>query len=221
MGFWRRQRPSKLLVDALDANGTSVFHRIAIELLRDRTQRIFLVSSVSRREGKSTAATNLAVVFSRGGHRTLLALGDRRNLSAFGKEAQIPEIGEVVARGDLLRAQEGAPNLFLLKAMRLDDDLSLYDEKKIARFLEEARVGFDYIFIDSPSIGEHPFPVIWCRHVDGVLLVMRLESARRGVARRAKDRVEAAGGKLTGVVLNQYASPLPHVLSERLGLPDD
>ena len=62
---------------------------------------------------------------------------------------------------------------------------------------------FDYIVLDSAPITKSSESRSLCARVDGVLLV--IETGRAGVQQvaAAKKEIEAAGGKLLGVVLNK------------------
>lgn len=71
------------------------------------------------------------------------------------------------------------------------------------------RSEFDYSIIDCPAMSVSGDLLSIARFVDGVLLVVEANRTRRESPRQARQRIEAAGGKLLGIVLNKYRSEVP------------
>jgi Mrp family chromosome partitioning ATPase len=61
---------------------------------------------------------------------------------------------------------------------------------------------FDHVVIDSSPASSFADASIISTEVDGVVLVVHSERNSRGVLRRVKDRLEAVGANIYGVVLN-------------------
>jgi hypothetical protein len=69
--------------------------------------------------------------------------------------------------------------------------------------MSELRAKFDYILIDAPpAIGGFP-PALLATLVDGFILLVEPGFTPRQAAREAKDNIEAAGGRVLGVVLHR------------------
>lgn len=71
---------------------------------------------------------------------------------------------------------------------------------------------FDYILMDSPSLDSSSEALTLGSMVDGVLLVVEAGKTRRQSARNAKEELEAAGGKVLGIVLNKRKYFIPKLL---------
>lgn len=74
------------------------------------------------------------------------------------------------------------------------------------------RAEFDYTIIDCPSMGKSGDLLSIAPFVDGVILVVEANRTRRDQPRVAEQRIQAAGGKLLGYILNKRVYELPRWL---------
>jgi Mrp family chromosome partitioning ATPase len=75
---------------------------------------------------------------------------------------------------------------------------------------------FDLVLIDAPPIHHYPETVLLASQGMGVLLVICAESTKREVALGALKKVEAARGRILGVVLNRRRHYIPRIVYKRL-----
>ncbi len=68
------------------------------------------------------------------------------------------------------------------------------------------------LLVDLPPVLDRPDTTLIAPHLDGVLLVLEAEGTRWEVAREARQRLEAAGAKVVGAVLNKKPQPIPNWL---------
>lgn len=73
----------------------------------------------------------------------------------------------------------------------------------------EIATGFRHTIIDCPPVNLYPDIGILAPSIDGVLLVLEAEETRWQVAIEARKRIESAGGKLLGAVLNRKTHYIP------------
>lgn len=85
-----------------------------------------------------------------------------------------------------------------------------------AECMKALRWNFDYVVIDCPSFATSSDTTALASFVDGISIVVKAGETRRGQIQRAKQLVEAAGGKFLGFVLNQRRYPMPGWLYRRL-----
>ncbi len=80
------------------------------------------------------------------------------------------------------------------------------------------RVGkiFNFIILDGPAVNKYPDSLLLCQVVDGVVLVVEAGKTRREIAQIAKKRLEGAGAKLLGVVLNKRTYFIPEFIYNRI-----
>jgi hypothetical protein len=74
------------------------------------------------------------------------------------------------------------------------------------------RSEFDYTIIDCPSMSQSGDLLSIAPFVDGIILVVEANRTRRDQPRLAEQRIQAAGGKLLGYILNKRAYELPRWL---------
>jgi capsular exopolysaccharide synthesis family protein len=75
----------------------------------------------------------------------------------------------------------------------------------IARLVER----YDHTIIDVTASNAHPDPQVLGAMVDGALLVVRAGETPRETVAEAKKRLDLAGVRCLGLVLNQRTDPIP------------
>jgi hypothetical protein len=76
--------------------------------------------------------------------------------------------------------------------------------------MSELRANFDYVLVDAPPTATGSVTAHLAALVDGVILVVEPSFTPRQAARAAKDHIEAAGGRVLGVVLQRRELSFPH-----------
>jgi protein-tyrosine kinase len=76
--------------------------------------------------------------------------------------------------------------------------------------MSELRASFDYVLVDGPPAATGSITAHLAALVDGVILVVEPSFTPRQAAREAKDNIEAAGGRVLGVVLHRRELPFRH-----------
>jgi len=180
--------------------------------------QVILVTSALPREGKTTAAANLAVTLAQLGDKTLLIDADLRkpgvgrllNLGS-GKYAGLSSYLAGVSGLDLVIVQHPAiPNLSAIPTGPLPPNpADLLSSHKLADAITELRTKFKFIVIDSPPIMAATDAVILSVQTDGVLLVVRCGETPKEAFTRTRDLLISVKCHLLGVVLNAVDSSAP------------
>jgi capsular exopolysaccharide synthesis family protein len=180
--------------------------------------QIVLVTSALPREGKTTAAANLAVTLAQLGDRTLLIDGDLRkpgvvrmlNLSD-GKYAGLSSYLAGVSSLDVVTVPHPTiANLVAIPTGPLPPNpADLLSSHKLVEALHQLRSQFKFIVIDSPPIMAATDAVILSVQADGVLLVVRSGETPKEAFTRARDLLVNVKCRLLGVVLNAVDSRAP------------
>jgi len=180
--------------------------------------QVILVTSALPREGKTTAAANLAVTLAQLGDRTLLIDADLRkpgvgrllNLGD-GKYAGLSSYLAGVSSLDLVTIQHPLiPNLSAIPTGPLPPNpADLLSSHKFADALVELRAKFKFIVIDTPPIMAATDAVILSVQADGVLLVVRSGETPKEAFTRTRDLLVSVKCHLLGVVLNAVDSSAP------------
>jgi polysaccharide biosynthesis transport protein len=184
----------------------------------DHPPQLILVTSALPREGKTTAAANLAVTLAQLGDRTLLIDADLRkpgigrllNLTD-GKYAGLSSYLAGVSSLDLVVVPHPTiPNLVAIPTGPLPPNpADLLSSHKLADALRELRKQYKFIVIDSPPIMAATDAVILSVQADGVLLVVRSGETPKEAFTRARDLLTSVKCNLLGVVLNAVDSNAP------------
>jgi capsular exopolysaccharide synthesis family protein len=169
---------------------------------------VLLVSSCSPREGKTTVASNLALVFAQDGKRTLLVDADLRK----------PRVHEVMgvdsARGlsNVLVGRErpedvvlptAHENLWVLPAGTLPPNpAELLGRPAVRTLFDALRSSFDRIVVDSAPVGIVTDAAVLARVADTVLLVVAAGRTKKRSAEHGAALLATVGSPATGVIMN-------------------
>ena len=180
--------------------------------------QVILVTSALPREGKTTAAANLAVTLAQLGDRTLLIDADLRkpgvgrllNLNG-NKYAGLSSYLAGVSSLDLVTVQHPAiPNLSAIPTGPLPPNpADLLSSHRLADALTELRTKFKFIVIDTPPVMAATDAVILSVKADGVVMVVRSGETPKEAFTRTRDLLMSVKCRLLGVVLNAVDSSAP------------
>jgi len=205
--------PKSQMSEAFRALRTSILLSQA-----DHPPQVILVTSALPREGKTTAAANLAVTLAQLVDRTLLIDADLRkpgvgrllNMTD-GKYAGLSSYLAGVSSLELVAVPHPViPNLVAIPTGPLPPNpADLLSSHKLTDALRELRGQYKFIVIDSPPIMAATDAVILSVQADGVLLVVRSGETPKEAFTRARDLLTSVKCHLLGVVLNAVDSSAP------------
>ena len=184
----------------------------------DRPPQVILVTSALPREGKTTAAANLAVTLAQLGDKTVLVDADLRkpgigrllNLGT-GKYAGLSSYLAGVSSLDLVTVPHPAiPNLAAIPTGPLPPNpADLLSSHRLTDAIAELRTKYKFIVIDSPPVMAATDAVILSVQADGVLLVVRSGETPKEAFTRTRDLLTSVKSHLLGVVLNAVDANAP------------
>ena len=205
--------PKSQMSEAFRALRTSILLSQA-----DHPPQVILVTSALPREGKTTAAANLAVTLAQLGDSTVLVDADLRKPGvgrllnmAGGKYAGLSSYLAGVSSLDIVSVPHPAiPNLVAIPTGPLPPNpADLLSSHKLADAITELRAKFKFIVIDSPPIMAATDAVILSVQTDGVLLVVRSGETPKEAFTRTRDLLNSVKCRVLGVVLNAVDSSAP------------
>jgi succinoglycan biosynthesis transport protein ExoP len=233
----KRSRMSKLLNSA-SANGkdmnvelvsysmpqsqvSEAFRSLRTSLLLSQAghpPQVILVSSALPREGKTTAAVNLAVTLAQLGDRTLLIDADLRKPGVTralslpeGKYAGLSSYLAGVSSMDLVTVPHPViPNLCVVPTGPIPPNpADLLSSARMQQGINELRSEYKFIVVDSPPVMAATDAVILSVLVDGVLLVVRSGETPKEAFSRTRDLLAGVKCRMLGVLLNAVDSKAP------------
>ncbi|KAF0821740.1 CpsD/CapB family tyrosine-protein kinase [Cytobacillus firmus] len=174
----------------------------------DEEIRTIMVTSSGPGEGKSTTTANLAVVFAQQGKRVLLVDADLRKPTVHYTFNIMNTSGLTSVLTNQMTLMESVKaidmkNLFILPSGPIPPNPSeLLGSKAMDYFMNAALEEFDIILFDTPPVLAVTDAQILSNKCQGTILVAGSGKAEKEQLVKTKELLEAAKGKLLGVVLN-------------------
>jgi polysaccharide biosynthesis transport protein len=184
----------------------------------DHPPQVILMTSALPREGKTTAAVNLAVTLAQLGDKTLLVDADLRKpginraLSLVdGKHAGLSSYLAGVSSLDLITVPHPAiTNLDAIPTGPIPPNpADLLSSRRLTELIAELRGRYKFVVIDSPPIMAATDAVILSVLVDGVLMVVRSGETPKEAFTRTRDLLNGVKCRLLGAVLNAVDASSP------------
>ncbi|MGD0906074.1 MAG: polysaccharide biosynthesis tyrosine autokinase [Candidatus Acidiferrales bacterium] len=184
----------------------------------DHPPQVILMTSALPREGKTTAAVNLAVTLAQLGDKTLLVDADLRKpginraLSLVdGKHAGLSSYLAGVSSLDLITVPHPAiTNLAAIPTGPIPPNpADLLSSRRLTELIAELRGRYKFVVIDSPPIMAATDAVILSVLVDGVLMVVRSGETPKEAFTRTRDLLAGVKCHMLGVVLNAVDASSP------------
>ena len=170
--------------------------------------RTLLITSAVPNEGKSTIATNLALVLAYAGIRTLLVDGDLRRgriATNFGmpNEPGFSEVLDGSLKWSDAVKETSVQNLFVLPRGRTLAQPSEYLlSGRADQFLRDVYPEYDYIIVDTAPVRAADDTASLAPKMDAVLFVVRLSHTSAKMSRNSLEILYKRQANIPGLILN-------------------
>jgi len=208
-------KPFRLSIsDHVSEEYLRVKHNLCL-LLPEYGSKVLLFVGSARGEGTSTVVATFAMILASSGERVLLIDANFRQPSQhdiFGVERAngVTEslFGSIPAKNFFKKTRIN--NLSILTSgLPPSNPALVLGSKKICSMIEQVKNEADWIVLDAPPVNEYCDAMAFCSEIDGVLFVVQAEKTKWEAAQKAKQRINDAGGKVVGVVLNRRKLYIP------------
>ena len=158
-----------------------------------------MVSSVAGKEGKSFVSLQLARVLAGRGAKTIYVNGDLRTGGT--EYTGLSEYMQEETSLDKIICNTNYKNLDVIHPGKTVG--AIINEVMLEKLLKELAAEYEYIIIDTSSLGEVADGMIIGKFCDGILLVLEPEVVEEKKIQRVKEEIERNGCKIFGIVLNK------------------
>tara|TARA_A100001037_G_scaffold251299_1_gene234712 strand:- start:53 stop:970 length:918 start_codon:yes stop_codon:yes gene_type:complete len=177
--------------------------------------KTILITSTIPEEGKSMLASNMASIFGRHGHKTLLMDLDLRRPTlhrGFGfsnKQGLVHHLKSnekfmgPITKAPTLGIHELEPNVHLLcSGGHSKDATEMIVSLQFQSLLESLRSEYSLIILDTPPLGVFPDALLLAEKADEILYLIRHGRPKRSAVRNLLHKLRATQSHLLGVVVN-------------------
>jgi capsular exopolysaccharide synthesis family protein len=191
---------------------TDAYRSIRTGLLLSRAgspPKLTLVTSAMRGEGKTVTAINTAMMLAHVGARVLLIDSDLRRGTCHTALGMQPAAGLtelLIGAGDAEQLIQNSdfPNLsVLVRGTTPPNSTELIGSDRMRQLLGELAAKYDFVVVDSPPLIPVSDAMLLSTMVDGVVLVVDSSRTPKKQIRAARTRLEYAGAKVFGFVVNR------------------
>lgn len=174
----------------------------------DKAMKTIVFTSTAQDEGKSTVVANLGIVMAQAGQKVVIMDCDFRNPTQHRLfKLQNKGLSNCIATGkDVLEIVQssGTPGLDILTSGPVAPNPSeILASNRMKTVIDELKEKYDYVLIDTPPVLPVTDSSVIGSIADGTILLTAWNQITPALAKEAKTRLEQAGAKILGVVLNK------------------
>jgi capsular exopolysaccharide synthesis family protein len=211
---WKKREDTFLVsIEQPKASVAEVYRTLRTSVLFAAAQRgvkSLMVTSATAGEGKTTTASNLAVVLSDAGKRVILVSSDLRKprihrFFDLSNEKGLSSVLAGEAKPWEAMADPGRGHLRVLTSGPVPaHPAELLQSEQMGELIEELREVADFVILDTAPVLLVADALAIAPLADGVLLVVDSENTHRGAVVQAREQLEQVGAPLIGAVLNNF-----------------
>lgn len=198
---------------ALDQNSSEDYRQIRTNIhfsLLGLESKTILVTSANPSEGKTTTATNLAIVLAQAGNSVVLVDADLRRPSVhtlFGSQNSFGLTGLALSESEDVSSallKTSVPTLKVLPSGPLPPNPSeLLMTSAVQKVFEAVKASADYVIFDSPPLLAVTDARVLTSQVDATILVVESGKTRSEAFSRAGAALKQSNTRVLGAIVNK------------------
>ncbi|GJM15354.1 MAG: hypothetical protein DHS20C13_06810 [Thermodesulfobacteriota bacterium] len=200
--------PKSLVAEAFRVVRTSILYSSP-----DHPPNIILVTSTQPLEGKTTAASNLALSMVQAGNKVLVIDADLRKPrmhkiflnNGIGGGLSAYLVGQIDRESLILNTD--TENFDIIPSGPIPPNpVELISSKKMRELLESVYETYDAVIMDGPPIANFADSRLLSRLAEGVVIVTSIGITQRQSLRTSIEEINKVGGKIIGTIVNRVES---------------
>ncbi|MGB3495528.1 MAG: AAA family ATPase [Elainellaceae cyanobacterium] len=181
--------------------------------------KMVIITSTVAGEGKTFSAYNLAIASALAGKRTLLIEADLRSPSQAHLLDVVPDSIEEQDplryyndSSNMIRTAPKTENLYILPCPTPQQRAAaILESAEMRRTLEDVRVKFDFVILDSPALSRHNDALLLEPYTDGMIVVTRPSYTEEGLMSEVAERfMDSDDIQFLGAVINGAEISISH-----------
>ncbi len=173
--------------------------------LKKSGEKIYLITSSSIGEGKTTIAVNLALNIARRGRKVLLIDANLRNPTIghiFGIQ-DLPGLTQFKGMSDII-SEVQEHNIHVIPSGSIAHvPFEVLSSPMLGDLFNQVKNLYDHVIVDCTAVNLYTDPLLLCPLVDRVIFVVLADKTEKGEVLIARAKVLNVEGNILGVVLNR------------------
>ena len=172
--------------------------------------KTILLTGTKNGDGVSYIINNLAIQFANLYSKVLIVDANFKNrfMTNVTKTIQNKGLAELLSTNNVDEVDElihetKNETIFILPAGEINVIEDEFDKENITNVMEELKLKYDIILIDSENINENIFPMYLSNITDSTIIVATYGKVRQENLLKTKKEIENVGGKISGIILNK------------------
>ena len=172
--------------------------------------KTILLTGTKNGDGVSYIINNLAIQFANLYSKVLIVDANFKNrfMTNVTKTIQNKGLAELISTNNVDEVDElihetKNETIFILPAGEINVIEDEFDKENITNVMEELKLKYDIILIDSENINENIFPMYLSNITDSTIIVATYGKVRQENLLKTKKEIENVGGKISGIILNK------------------
>lgn len=160
-------------------------------------------------EGKTTISSNISIALTQLGKKILMIDGDLRRpclhrVFSIPNRVGLSEYLQEACDWEEVVQSSNIPGLdVIVCGERPQNPAELLSSDRMPRIIEQAKLRYDLVVVDSPTLLNMADSRILASYVDSVVVIVRSRATPKVMAKQACANVRGAGATIIGAVLNQ------------------
>lgn len=184
--------------------------------LPDKGGKCIVIGSVNPGEGKTTSCINLAITFAAKGAKVIVIDTDLRRprvqyvLQGCKRQGVSDVLAGVSELSEVIEESTYENMDFIAGGAIPPNPSELLGSKQMEEMLEQLKLKYDYIFIDTPPFGIVTDAKVVASKSSGVVMVAKYNSTRLKELKEEIKQLQKVDIKLIGMIVNKEKVPKKH-----------